>query len=81
MTFLEHLSIALNPPDHLQAEMVSLLHAQRCRLSDLGSAMRKWLGQLIASAKRPRRDRRNIGRLYFGWFGGVQFFYSQESKP
>lgn len=38
----------------------------------------------ILHSQRRKRDRpinRRIGRLYFGWFGGVQLFYSQESEP
>lgn len=82
MTVLEQTSIAVN--DALKPAQTSidpLLHAQRRRLRSLGIALKKWLGQWLASPKRPQRDRRNIGRLYLGWFGGFQFFYSRENEP
>ena len=73
-----------------KAETPLRLQSQRRKLQELGAALRKWLRQPLALPSRHPRDprkrdrqsnRRMIGRLYFGWFGGVQLFYSREIEP
>lgn len=36
------------------------------------------LGCWLNLFKRSHGDRLRLGRLYFGWFGGVQCFYRRE---
>lgn len=76
--------------NRLETENPLILQSQRRKLKELGVALRKWLRQPLALPSRNPRDprkrdrssnRRMIGRLYFGWFGGVQLFYSRESEP